>query len=55
MSDILEDREPLRVLSGYRHEITHFRRLPSARDFLRLAAVMSGMFGFWLMAMGVFS
>ena len=53
MTDILEDREPLRVLSGYDYRIQIYRRLPSARDFLRLAAVSSGMFGIWLIAMGI--
>lgn len=53
MSDLDLNREPLRVLGGYRHELVVYRRFPSPRAFLELAAVASGMTGVWLLAMGV--
>jgi hypothetical protein len=55
MSDILEDREPLRVLGSHRHDLQVYRRFPSPRAFLELGAVVSGLTGFWLLMNGVLS
>lgn len=44
-----------RVLSYADHRVQVYRRFPSPRAFLELAAVISGMTGVWLLAMGVMS